>query len=82
MDIILIINPQNIRNVGISLYINKPNINAAIGSAPDIKIEDIPESIYFKLHVVRIYGSANENMACMIKNMIVNGGLIEMKPVI
>ena len=38
-------NPQNISIVGISPYIVNPNIKAANGSAPESKIEDIPESI-------------------------------------
>ena len=49
-----IMNPINIKIVGISAYINNPNIKAANGSAPESKIEDIPESIYFKLKVESI----------------------------
>ena len=54
-------------------------MSAAKGSAPERKIEDVPESIYFKLNVDRIYGKANENVECKIKNRIVNVGLIETK---
>ncbi len=77
--IMVSMNPQNIRGVGVSLYIKNPNINAANGSAPDMKIEDTPESIYFRLNVDRMYGSANENVECMIKNIIVIVGFIDMK---
>ena len=73
-------NPQNINGVGISEYIASPNINAARGSAPDMNIEEVPESIYFRLKVERIYGSANENVECIIKKIIVNVGLTEMNP--
>ena len=45
MAIIVNMNPQNIRTVGISEYIKTPNIKAASGSAPDINIVDTPESI-------------------------------------
>ena len=38
-------NPQNISGVGISEYIKNPKISAANGSAPDRKIEEVPESI-------------------------------------
>ena len=37
--------PHNISAVGISAYNTNPNINAARGSAPDSKIEDIPDSM-------------------------------------
>ncbi len=74
---ILKIKPQNISAVGTSEYIKNPNINAAKGSAPESKIEEVPESIYFRLKVEKIYGSANENVECSIKNSIVNVGLIE-----
>ena len=43
--IIVKMNPQNIRGVGISEYNANPKINAANGSAPDSNIEDTPESI-------------------------------------
>ena len=75
-------NPQNINGVGVSEYIINPNINAARGSAPDIIMEDTPESIYFKLTVDNTYGSAKENVECMIKNIIVNAGLIDMNALI
>ena len=78
----LIINPQNINNVGISAYIKNPNINAANGSEPESKIEDTPESICFKLKVEKIYGSAKENVECKMRNGIVNVGLIVTKLVI
>ena len=45
-------------------------------------MDDTPESIYFKLTVERIYGRANENVECIIRNMIANVGLTDMKPVI
>ena len=79
MAIIVSMNPQNINSVGVSEYIKNPNINAANGSAPDMKMEDTPESRYFKLNVDRIYGSANENVECTIKKSTVNVGLIDMK---
>ncbi len=79
MAIIVRMNPQNINGVGVSEYIINPNINAANGSAPDIKMEDTPESMYFKLNVDKMYGSANENVECMIRKSIVNVGLIDMK---
>lgn len=79
MFIIVSINPQNIKTVGISEYMKNPKINAAKGSAPDNNIEDIPESIWFKLTVDRIYGNANENVECTIKNNIVKVGSIETK---
>ena len=75
-------NPQNINIVGISLYRKNPKIKAARGSAPDNSIDEIPESIYFKLKVEKIYGRANENVECMIKNMMHKMGSIEMKFVI
>lgn len=62
MAIMVNMNPQNISIVGISEYIISPNNSAANGSAPDIKMDDMPESIYFKLNVDRIYGRANENV--------------------
>lgn len=82
IDIIVNRNPQNIRNVGTSEQIKNPKVNAAKGSAPDIMMDDTPESIYFKLTVERIYGRANENVECIIRNMIANVGLTDMKPVI
>ena len=82
MEAMEIINPQNIKIVGISAYIKNPNIKAANGSDPESKMEDTPESICFKLKVENIYGRANENVECRIKNSIVNAGLIETKFVI
>lgn len=73
------IKPQNIKGVGISIYTKNPKIRAANGSAPDIIIEDVPESIYFRLNVERIYGSANENVECIIRKNIANVGSGEMK---
>ena len=75
-------NPQNIKCVGISEYIKSPNINAAIGSAPERSIDDVPESMYFKLNVEKIYGRAKENVECSIKKSTVNAGLMDMKLVI
>ena len=72
-------NPQNIITVGISQYIKNPNNNAANGSAPDSSIEEVPESIWFRLTVDNMYGIANENVECRIRNMTVKRGLIEMK---
>ena len=79
MAIIVSMNPLNITGVGVSEYIINPNISAAKGSAPDIKMEDTPESMYFRLSVDRMYGRANENVECMIKKSIVNFGFIDMK---
>ena len=45
-------------------------------------MDDTPESIYFKLNVERIYGSANENVECIIKKIITKLGFSEMKLVI
>ena len=75
-------NPQNIISVGASEYIMNPNINAANGSAPDMKMEDTPESMYLRLNVDRMYGRANENVECTIKKSTVNAGLIDMKVLI
>ena len=47
-------NPQNISSVGTSAYMINPNIKAANGSAPDNNMEDIPESIWFRLIVVNM----------------------------
>ena len=68
--------------VGISEYTKNPNIKAAKGSAPDNKMDDIPESMYFKLTVENIYGRANENVEWIIKKRIVNTGLIFTKALI
>ena len=57
-------------------------MSAAKGSVPDSIIDEIPESIQFKLKVEKIYGSANDNVECIIKNTITNTGLSEMKCVI
>lgn len=72
-------NPQNIKGVGISEYIKSPNINAARGSAPERSIDDVPESMYFKLNVEKIYGMAKENVECITKKSTVNAGLMDMK---
>lgn len=62
MAMMLSMKPQNIKSVGISVYIKTPNIKAAKGSAPESKMEDVPESIWFRLKVEKIYGRANENV--------------------
>ena len=72
-------NPQNISNDGISEYMRSPKINAAKGSAPDRKMDDVPESMYFKLNVEKIYGSANENVECTIKKITAGRGSISTK---
>ena len=73
------INPQNIRSDGISEYKSNPKINAAKGSAPDRKMDDVPESMYFKLNVEKIYGSANEKVECTIKKITAGMGPIPTK---
>lgn len=65
--------------LGTSKYINNPNISAAKGSAPERSMDDVPESRYFKLRVEKIYGRANENVECKIRNAVVYIGLIETK---
>ena len=79
MAMIVRMNPKNISNDGTSEYINNPNISAARGSAPDMKMDEIPESIYFKLNVERIYGRANENVECRNRNIATKVGLMLMK---
>ena len=72
-------NPQNISNDGISEYMRSPKINAAKGSAPDRKMDDVPESMYLRLTVEKIYGSANENVECMIRKITAGRGSMPTK---
>ena len=65
---------------GISRQKINPNSNAAKGSDPESSIEDVPESIWFKLTVENIYGSANENVECSMRNNVTKAGLTEMTP--